>query len=195
MLDSGVKFTALGTDGIDCGGDLELKYHFTFKVKYKDTFEKYTVDFLKYKNNIFVGKYYPTRYSLDKDRFAFVFDDSRGVIYTAKVLRTVQNIFLHMHKKHPNASFAFIGEPKKVKIAPKKSKGYIISREEGQERTKRFELYRKICLRDIGIESFTLLENTKKSAIILVNNEVKDISNYKANIIDMMERNYNILEL
>lgn len=46
------------------------------------------------------------------------------------------------------------------------------------EKTKRFDLYRKICVRDIGIESFTLYENTKKSEIILINNEIGDGENY-----------------
>lgn len=195
MLDSGVAITSSGSNGIDCGDDLLRKHYYSFKVPYNNTHEKYTVEFHEYKYSMFVGKYYPTKYRHDKDKYALVFDDHRGIRFVSQVLRTVQDIFLKIYTKYPQASFGFIGEPKKVKIKPKKGKGYTITREEKLERTKRFELYRKICLRDIGIESFTLYENTQKSAIILINNDISNTKNYKDKIITMMKNNYSILDL
>lgn len=196
MLDSGVEICSLGTNGIDCGDDLIRKHFYSFKVMFKGNPEKYTVEFHEYSFQMFVGKYYPTRFSSDKNKYALVFDENRGVIFTAKVLRTVQNIFLKVFKKYPTASFGFIGEPKKnKKIKTKKSKGYRILRDEELARTKRFQLYRKICLRDIGIKNFTLYENEALSAILLINNSNKDLEDYKRKVTEMMKRNYSALSL
>lgn len=161
MLDSGVEFTSLGSNGIDCGYDLVRKHFFNFKVEYKNAHEKYTVEFHEYKHNMFVGKYYPTKFS---------------------------------REKHPNASFGFIGEPKYIKIKPK-GKKYTIVREEDIVETKRYQLYRKICFRDVGIENFSLYENKSKSAILLINNNIKDKETYVTIITEMMKRNYSSLDL
>ena len=78
---------------------------------------------------------------------------------------------------------------------PKKAKGYRIIKEESINETKRFQLYRKICFRDIGIENFSIFENKEKSAIILINNCNSDIEGYKRKITEMMKRNYSILNV
>lgn len=195
MLDSGVEYTSHGSNGIDCGYDLIKKHFFSFKVPYSKGIEKYTVEFHEYKYSMFVGKYYPTRFSKDKDKFALIFQENRGVRFTSIVLRTVQNIFLHVFRKYPKASFGFIGEPRRVVKTPKKAKGYKIIQEENIDETKRYQLYRKICLRDIGIENFSLLENKEKSAIILINNCNGDIESYRDKITKMMMRNYSALEI
>lgn len=92
--------------------------------------------------------------------------------------------FLFMIRKYSHASFGFIGEPKRL---PKKSYSVI----EDVRATRRFQLYRNICIRDIHPDDFDLQTNGAKSAIILINNHyVSDKEKYVTMVKEMMKRNY-----
>lgn len=187
MLDNGVAFTALGCNGQNASGDLLRIHYYNFKVSTNNIIEKYTVEFHEYNGELFIGKYFPTRLSKESDKYYTILDN--GVRFACIVLKTVTDIFLHVYEKHPKASFGFIGE-QRIFIEKNERQGFFIRTPEGSDSTKRFDLYKLMCYRDINPDDFYYAEIKTKSAILMVNVKVGNKKEYIENVEKMMIKNY-----
>lgn len=189
MLDKGVTLTYLGHKGT-AGGDLLRIHTFVFKVPHKDNLEKYTLEFHEYESKLFVGKFYPTRLSDNENRFSFVYYDGRSLSFAIRVLKTVEDGFLFILNKYPDASFGFIGEPKDIR---KKKKNYTLIQKEDKKESQRYRIYSEIFRRDISPDTLEFRKNRDISALLFINmkmSQKEERDTYESCIVEMMKNNY-----
>ncbi len=102
MFNSGYKFNLV--DHQDTPGDFLIGY---YKYTFNTHRRRYIAIVEKYANDIFIIKYYADNHSQSDKKYSYVFNDEKP----APIIRTCIDIMLDVYKKHPNASFGFIGSP------------------------------------------------------------------------------------
>lgn len=180
LLNSYYHFTRLGSKKIAIANikakeDLIRIHQFKFKT---DKNIKYNVDVHEYRKDIFIAKFYQKKYESNPHKFNFL--TNCGTKEASKVFRTMIEIFLFVLKKNENISIGFIG-------------AHVIAdgKEESKENTKRFRLYKIISANMVASSKFKLHYNSKKSAVFLVNKNIKNQEKFIKSAQDMFHRNYN----
>lgn len=152
-----------------------LKYNFRTNVG-----GYYIVEVEKFEHEIFLLKYYPKKYSKDKNRFNVLTNEEK--LGAFKIFDTCVQIGLEILEKNPEASFGFIGS---ATLEEKEKNNFF--------NTKRFRIYSHIATAYFNPEHFdhTLV---KEQSLYLIANRRKVVAkaSFIKDVISMFHNAYNL---
>lgn len=132
-----------------------IAYLYRFKTNKNNT---YIVRVEHFKHDVFILKFYCKKHKDSKFKYVMLtnyFDDPRLII------ETCIKIGLELYKKHPYASFGFIGSPDLKELVKADDQILLF--------TRRFRLYKRFAVNYFNYENFFHLENINYSAYLLLN--------------------------
>ncbi|MDE1191136.1 MAG: hypothetical protein PW786_03230 [Arachidicoccus sp.] len=175
MFDSSFEYFFIQKKGYE-NKDILSEYIYQFKTN----FTRYIVIVEEYRYNVFVPKFYPSRFKNNKNRFNILTND----FITGRIIRTVMNIMLDLLKQFPTSSFAWIGVPTNT-----------TNKKESTAYTQRFRIYKRVVINFFNKENWFHYEDYRTSGYILVNKCNTDIESYLNSIMIMFVNIYSDLEM
>ncbi|MEM6831968.1 MAG: hypothetical protein AAF551_15765 [Bacteroidota bacterium] len=132
---------------------------------------RYLVEVEAWEMDVYVLKFYSKKHKNSKHKFSLLSDDfdAQGVI------GTVIRIAVKILEKNRNASFGFIGSPRK---------------EENQGNTQRFRVYRQIMKNFFGYDTWEHFESEKSSSYLMLNNCHENPQDKAVDIVTMFSEIY-----
>ena len=134
--------------------------------KFNTTLYPYVIEVEKYKNNIYILKFYRRLHKNNRNRYSLMSNEGK----CSRIIGTCFSLFLSIHKNNPLASLGFLGAHTIDPI-----KGYV----EPKELTKRFKVYKTALLNYFGEETFTHFEDYKNSVYLAISNKNKSVYDIK----------------
>lgn len=144
--------------------------------------QTYIVEVLHIKYEVRVVQFYLKNHRLSGKRFNLLLNNPKGINnkHVMLVLNTITNICSETIKKHPLASFGFMGAPTSKESNPKKNK-HNINPDKTIRATKRHRVYSLYVLRYFSPDIFTHIEFKDSSCYLLKNNNNENLNLTTAN--------------
>jgi hypothetical protein len=144
-----------------------------------DNGNRYLVEVHEHKKKVFVVKFFLKNHKNYNDKFHILTD----LWEWGGVLRTVVDICIKIHQDVPDASFAFIGVPKKSVVTNK-------TEPTNKPNNQRFRVYKKLTETFMGTLTFNHVESEQSNCYLLVNKSNTDHLSLTEEIIQMMANHY-----
>lgn len=168
MFDNAFHFNKVGFQNAH-----QKKYLLSLTIySFKTDNEKYLVEVEHYRSDVFVIKYFLKKHKSNKKRFNLLSHEFK----CSRIVATCIILVMSILKKHPNASFGFLGAHT-IDLSNKY--------EEKKFNTRRFRIYKYAIEELIGTENFSHYMDVTNSTYLIVNNKVGNTDVFSANATNM----------
>lgn len=168
MFDTSFKFIHLGNFESN-DSNIEKIIKFRFKTHKNNT---YIVDVEKYKENVYIIKYYLKNHSLSENKYSLRTNEN----IAHKIFGTCLEIAQYLLEKDKKASFGYIG---------------VNDITESKVNTKRYRIYKKISESFFNPDNFVHYQNDKNSLYLILNKYNKNIN--EEYIIKAISENFDVI--